>query len=124
MIVSYWTALGSHRGGRTRPRSVSRCRVLMPASSSGTGPAPMMRRTRPIVRGFGSIQQGRSIGMNEKPRMDKAVEQFAEQLHGIRSGTVSIGLIEAVRVPVQGNLVPINRLGNARMQGDRILIAP
>ena len=62
--------------------------------------------------------------MNEKPRMDKAVQHFADQLRGIRSGTLSIGLIETVRVPVPGNLVPINRLGTARMQGDRILIAP
>ena len=62
--------------------------------------------------------------MNEKPRMDRAVQHFAEQLRGIRSGTLSIGLIETVRVPVQGNLVPINRLGTARMQGDRILISP
>jgi ribosome recycling factor len=62
--------------------------------------------------------------MNEKPRMDKTVQHFAEQLRGIRSGTISIGLIETVRVSVQGNLVPINRLGTVRMQGDRILIAP
>jgi ribosome recycling factor len=62
--------------------------------------------------------------MNEKPRMDRAVQHFAEQLRGIRSGTISIGLIDTVRVAVQGNLVPINRLGTARMQGDRILIAP
>ncbi len=62
--------------------------------------------------------------MNEKPRMDKAVQHFADQLRAIRSGTLSIGLIETVRVSVQGNLVPINRLGTARMQGDRILIAP
>jgi ribosome recycling factor len=62
--------------------------------------------------------------MNEKPRMFKAVQHFAEQLRGIRSGTISIGLIETVRVSVQGNLVPINRLGTARMQGDRILITP
>ena len=62
--------------------------------------------------------------MNEKPRMDKAVRHFADQLRGIRSGTISIGLIETVRVSVQGNLVPINRLGTARMQGDRILITP
>ena len=62
--------------------------------------------------------------MNEKPRMDRAVQHFADQLRAIRSGTISIGLIETVRVAVQGNLVPINRLGTARMQGDRILIAP
>jgi ribosome recycling factor len=62
--------------------------------------------------------------MNEKARMDKAVQHFAEQLRGIRSGTISIGLIETVRVSVQGNLVPINRLGTARLQRDRILITP
>ncbi len=62
--------------------------------------------------------------MNEKPRMDKAVQHFAEQLRGIRSGTISIGLIDTVRVAVQGNLVPINRLGTVRMQGDRILVTP
>jgi ribosome recycling factor len=62
--------------------------------------------------------------MNEKPRMEKAAQHLAEQLRGIRSGTISIGLVETVRVPVQGNLVPLNRLGTARLQGDRILIAP
>jgi ribosome recycling factor len=62
--------------------------------------------------------------MNEKPRMEKAVQHLAEQLRGIRSGTISIGLTETVRVAVQGNLVPLNRLGTARLQGDRILIAP
>lgn len=62
--------------------------------------------------------------MNEKPRMDNVVQHLADQLRGIRSGTIGIGLIETVRVSVQGNLVPISRLGTARMQGDRILIAP
>lgn len=62
--------------------------------------------------------------MNEKPRMDGAVQHLAEQLRGIRSGTISIGLIETVRASVQGHFVPLNRLGTARMQGDRILIAP
>jgi ribosome recycling factor len=62
--------------------------------------------------------------MNEKARMDKAVRHFADQLHGIRSGTISLGLIDTVRVSVQGNLVPINRLGTARTQGDRIVITP
>jgi ribosome recycling factor len=80
--------------------------------------------TGPIVCGFGASPQDRSIGMNEKPRMDKAVQHLADQLRGIRSGTISIGLIETVRVPVHGSLVPINRLGTARMQGDRIVIAP
>jgi ribosome recycling factor len=62
--------------------------------------------------------------MNEKPKMDRTVELLAEQLRGIRSGTISIGLIDTVRVAVQGNLVPLRRLGSARLQGDRILITP
>ncbi len=62
--------------------------------------------------------------MNEKARMEKAVLHFDDQLRGMRSGTIGIGLIETVRASVQGNLVPINRLGTARVQGDRILITP
>jgi ribosome recycling factor len=63
--------------------------------------------------------------MNDwKPRMEKTVRLFAEQLRGIRTGTISIGLIETVRVACQGNLVAINRLGVAKTQGDRILITP
>jgi ribosome recycling factor len=63
--------------------------------------------------------------MNDwKPRMEKTVQHLAEQLRAIRTGTISIGLIETVRVACQGDLVPVNRLGVARSQGDRILITP
>ncbi len=62
--------------------------------------------------------------MNEKPRMEKAVQHLADQLRSIRSGTISIGLIDTVRVAAGGNLVPINRLGTVRMQRDRILVTP
>jgi ribosome recycling factor len=59
-----------------------------------------------------------------KPKMQRVAEHFAEQLRGIRSGTISIGLIQTIRVDCQGKLVPINRLGTVRGQGDRILITP
>ena len=50
--------------------------------------------------------------MNDwKPRMEKAVRHFAEQLRGIRTGTVSVGLIQTIRVNSQGKSAPINRLG-------------
>jgi ribosome recycling factor len=63
--------------------------------------------------------------MNDwKPRMERTVRLFAEQVRGIRTGTISIGLIETVRVACQGNLVPINHLGVVKAQGDRILITP
>ena len=59
-----------------------------------------------------------------KLKMQKAVQHFAEQLRGIRSGTISIGLIQTIRVDCQGKLVTLNRLGAVKGQGDRILITP
>ena len=59
-----------------------------------------------------------------KPKMQKAAKHFAEQIRGIRSGTISIGLIQTIRVDCQGRSVPINRLGTVKSQGDRILITP
>jgi ribosome recycling factor len=43
---------------------------------------------------------------------------------GIRTGTISIGFIETVRVDVRGNSAPIRHLGVIKQQGDRILITP
>jgi ribosome recycling factor len=59
-----------------------------------------------------------------KPKMQKVAKHLAEQLRGIRTGTVSIGLIQTIRVDCQGKAVPINRLGTVRSQGDRIVIEP
>ena len=59
-----------------------------------------------------------------KPKMQKVARHFAEQIRGIRSGTISIGLIQTIRVDCQGRSVPINRLGTVKSQGDRILITP
>jgi ribosome recycling factor len=56
--------------------------------------------------------------------MRKAAQHFAEQIRGIRTGTISISLIQTIRVDSQGNSVPINRLGALKSQGDRILITP
>jgi ribosome recycling factor len=59
-----------------------------------------------------------------KPKMQKVARHFAEQVRGIRSGTISIALIQTIRVDCQGHSVPINRLGAVKSQGDRILITP
>lgn len=59
-----------------------------------------------------------------KPRMQKIARQLAEQLNGIRTGTVERGVIETIRVNCQGKTLPISRLGVIKMQGDRILIMP
>jgi ribosome recycling factor len=59
-----------------------------------------------------------------KPKMQKVVRHFGDQLRGIRTGTISIGMIQTIRVDLQGHSVPINRLGVVKSQGDRILITP
>jgi ribosome recycling factor len=59
-----------------------------------------------------------------KPKMEKVARHFAEQIRGIRSGTISIGLIQTIRIDCQGQSVPISRLGAVKSQGDRILITP
>jgi ribosome recycling factor len=56
--------------------------------------------------------------------MRQAAQHFAEQLRGIRTGTIGVGLIQTIRVDCQGASVPINRLGAIKSQGDRILITP
>jgi ribosome recycling factor len=56
--------------------------------------------------------------------MRQAAQHFAEQLRGIRTGTISVGLIQTIRVDCQGASMPINRLGAIKSQGDRILIIP
>jgi ribosome recycling factor len=59
-----------------------------------------------------------------KIKMQKAAQHFAEQLRGIRSGTISIGLIQTIRVDCQGKLATLKGLGTVKGQGDRILITP
>jgi ribosome recycling factor len=59
-----------------------------------------------------------------KLKMQNVVRHFAEQVRGIRGGTISIGLIQTIHVDCQGRSVPINRLGAVKSHGDRILITP
>ncbi|WP_422930221.1 ribosome-recycling factor [Singulisphaera sp. PoT] len=56
--------------------------------------------------------------------MRKSVEHLAEQLRGIRPGSLSIGFVETFRVQVQGNSVKLGHLATISSQGDRILISP
>jgi ribosome recycling factor len=59
-----------------------------------------------------------------KPRMHKTVRHLAEQLAGIRAGTLSVGFVETFRVSLHGNSVGIGRMASGTGQGDRILITP
>jgi ribosome recycling factor len=63
--------------------------------------------------------------MNDwKPRMQTAVRHFAEQLAGIRAGSLSVGFIETFRASLHGNSVAIGRMASVTGRGDRIVITP
>lgn len=63
--------------------------------------------------------------MNDwKGRMQKSVRHLAEQLAGIRPGTLSIGFIETFRVAAHGQSAPLVRLASVTSQGDRIVVTP
>jgi ribosome recycling factor len=63
--------------------------------------------------------------MNDwKPSMRKAIQHLADQLRAIRTGTVSAGLVQNVRVTLSGRQATVSRLGAIKSQGDRILIEP
>ena len=59
-----------------------------------------------------------------KPRMHRTVRHLAEQLAGIRAGTLSVGFVETFRASLQGNSVAIGRMASVTGQGNRIVITP
>src|SRR3954469_12049794 len=59
-----------------------------------------------------------------RPRMQKAVRHLAEQLAGIRSGTLSVGFVETFRASLHGNSVAIGRMASVTSRSDRIVGTP
>jgi len=59
-----------------------------------------------------------------KGRMQKTVGHLAEQLAGIRPGSLSVGFIETFRVAGHGQSLPLGRLSSVVSQGDRIVVTP
>ncbi|MDR3636723.1 MAG: ribosome-recycling factor [Isosphaeraceae bacterium] len=63
--------------------------------------------------------------MNDwKARMQKTVRHLAEQLAGIRPGTLSVGFVETFRVTTHGQMAPLGRVASVVSQGDRIVVTP
>jgi ribosome recycling factor len=59
-----------------------------------------------------------------KPRMRKVVGHLAEQLRGIRPGSLSVGFVETFRIAGGGATLPLARVATVASQGDRIIIRP
>lgn len=56
--------------------------------------------------------------------MHKAVRHLAEQLAGIRPGSVSVGFVETFPVAWAGQSTRLGRMASVASQGGRILITP
>jgi ribosome recycling factor len=70
------------------------------------------RRLRYRISTLVSLCSSVTRDMNDwKPRIQKTVSHLAEQLAGIRTGTISMRFVETVRVYCQGSSAPIRRLG-------------
>src|SRR5262245_1493214 len=63
--------------------------------------------------------------MNDwKPKMQKSVRLLAEQLAGMRPGSLSVGFVETFRVRARGQSLPLAKLAAVTSQGDRIVVRP
>ncbi|HSV27485.1 MAG TPA: ribosome recycling factor [Sedimentisphaerales bacterium] len=66
-----------------------------------------------------------SVISGTRQAMDKAVEFFAGELRGIRTGRASTGLVENMKVEYYGNPTPLKQMATlAAPQADQIVIKP
>lgn len=56
--------------------------------------------------------------------MQKSFQHFTEQLQTIRSGFISVGLIDTIKVPYHGQKVPISQISNSYYKNNQICITP
>lgn len=59
-----------------------------------------------------------------KPRMQKTVRHLADQLAGIRPGSLSVGFLETFKVSSHGKSMSLGRLAVFANQGGRLMITP
>ncbi len=56
--------------------------------------------------------------------MQKSLQYFTEQLQSIRCGFISVGLIDTIKVPYQGQKVPISQVSMSYPKNNQICITP
>jgi len=56
--------------------------------------------------------------------MQKSYQYFSDQLQSIRSGFINVGLIDTIKVPYQGQKVPISQIGFSIPKNNQICITP
>jgi ribosome recycling factor len=56
--------------------------------------------------------------------MQKSYQYFADQLQSIRSSFISVGLVDTIKVPYQGQKVPISQIAFSIPKQNQICITP
>jgi ribosome recycling factor len=56
-----------------------------------------------------------------KSRMDKAIENLQHSLNGLRTGRASISLLDPIKVPVYGSMMPLNQVATVSTPESRLL---
>jgi ribosome recycling factor len=60
--------------------------------------------------------------LEAEDKMDKAVENFAQGLKGIRAGSANPGLVENVRVNYYGSSTPLKQLANIGVPDPKLIV--
>lgn len=71
--------------------------------------------------GFGSIPALKDVYQQLKTRMDKAVEDFRNNLAAIRTGRASVHMLDTIRVNYYGSDMPLNQLSQVHAPDAQLL---
>ena len=65
------------------------------------------------------------ILLDAEERMEKAAEMFQSQLHGLRNGRATSGLVDSIRVDYYGSPTPLKQIANISVpEPQQIVIRP
>jgi ribosome recycling factor len=71
--------------------------------------------------GFGSIPALKDVYTQLKTRMDKAVEDFRNNLAAIRTGRASVHMLDTIRVNYYGSDMPLNQISQVHAPDAQLL---
>lgn len=71
--------------------------------------------------GFGSVPALKEVYQQLKTRMDKAVEDFRNNLASIRTGRASVHMLDTIRVNYYGSDMPLNQLSQVHAPDAQLL---
>src|ERR1700761_8754777 len=78
-----------------------------------------------MATGMAGIEALKGLSAGLKTRMDKAVEDFRNNLVSVRTGRASIHMLDGIRVEQYGSEVPLSQVGTLKVpEAQLITIEP